>query len=190
MKKTTIVLIAFFTFFCTNYISSQTIVTGSNMTVVNIPDDSNTGTSSTVNISGISVADQTITDVEIKAIFTLTSAWNNENGIRGVLLHSFGNFFQVLEGDKTTLLDLYENRIIKDDRHTDVYEVYNKPATKPVFTTYSSEFHVIKTSEQLDEIREYLDANKIASIIRSCSSIGGASNNVLLCSLVILASLF
>lgn len=104
-----------------------------------------------------------LTEEEIKDVFSYTSNANDANNVKGILLHSFGNFFQVLEGEEAYLVDLYENKIKKDNRHTDLYEVFNKKSVKPVFGTYSSSFEILENSEQLDALKLYLDQNKASS---------------------------
>ena len=111
----------------------------------------------------ISKSDPSLTEADIQKIFQWTNAKNNKYGVKGILLHAFGNFFQVLEGDKKLLLDLYENKIKEDSRHSDIYEVYNKKTTQPVFTEYSSQFNIIKSSNQLDNIKKYLDDHRVSS---------------------------
>lgn len=111
----------------------------------------------------VSKSDPSMTEADIQKVFKWTNAWNNKLGVRGILLHAFGNFFQVLEGEEKVLLDLYENKIKEDSRHSDIYEVYNKKTTQPVFTEYSSQFNVIKSDDQLDEIKTYLEENRVSS---------------------------
>ena len=104
-----------------------------------------------------------LSESQIKDIFTHASTVNNKCDVRGILLHSLGNFFQVLEGDEKYLIDLYENKIKKDPRHENIYEVYHKKTAKPVFTNYSSQFNIVEDSEQLEAIQVYLEENKISS---------------------------
>ena len=53
------------------------------------------------------------------AILRQCKTRNPENGITGVLCYSDGIFLQVLEGGRTAVNALY-NRIVADDRHTQV----------------------------------------------------------------------
>lgn len=111
----------------------------------------------------VSKASEDTTNADIKNIFEVTVKANNEIRISGILLHSFGNFFQVLEGEKKDLLELYENKIKNDTRHNDIYEVFNRDMETPIFSTYLSQFLTITTSVQLDNIRKYLNANRTNS---------------------------
>lgn len=104
-----------------------------------------------------------LTPEEIKDIFTYTSKSNNASNVGGILLHGFGNFFQVLEGEEKYLTDLYENKIKKDKRHSNLYEVFNRRSFKPVFKSYSSSFEILEKSEQLENLKIYLEKNKSSS---------------------------
>lgn len=112
----------------------------------------------------VSKASAELTDDDIQYIFKRTEKANNANGISGLLLYSFGNFFQVLEGEKTDLEHLYENKIMKDKRHSNIYEVFSKDMETPIFSNYLSQFQTITTSVQLDKIRKYLNANRTNEI--------------------------
>jgi hypothetical protein len=111
----------------------------------------------------VSKASEHITKDDVKDIFKVTEQANNASGISGILLHSFDNFFQVLEGEKRDLEQLYEDKIKKDTRHSDIYEIFNKEMETPIFSTYLSQFLTITTSIQLDEIRKYLNSNRTHS---------------------------
>ncbi|WP_031428548.1 BLUF domain-containing protein [Flavimarina sp. Hel_I_48] len=107
----------------------------------------------------ISKSIKSLTHEDIQDILEHAEATNTECKVSGVLLHSMGNFFQVLEGGKEHITALY-NKILKDPRHTDVFEVYNHPSAKPVFLDYQSNFHVVKDNERLEWIRKYLVQNR------------------------------
>ncbi|WP_298351194.1 BLUF domain-containing protein [uncultured Dokdonia sp.] len=104
-----------------------------------------------------------LTDEEIQEIFDHTYHQNNEKGVCGILLHTMGNFFQVLEGDEAYLTDLYENRIKTDPRHHSIFEVIHKEGSDPVFTSYSSQFLKVEDSEVLDDIKAYVKKHAIVS---------------------------
>ena len=107
----------------------------------------------------VSKASEDITNVDVEDIFRVTKQANNASGISGILLYSFGNFFQVLEGDKKDLQRLYENQIKKDTRHSNIYEVFQREMKTPIFSNYFTQFQTVTTSIQLDEIRKYLNTN-------------------------------
>ena len=103
-----------------------------------------------------------VTEEEVNRIFEVTARYNETCKIQGLLLYSIetNRFFQVLEGEKKEILKLYNEKILKDSRHTDVIEIFHKPTSKPIFFKYSSKFNLIKTGEDLREIKNYIEENK------------------------------
>jgi hypothetical protein len=98
-------------------------------------------------------------NADVEKIFEQTQLNNNEKNIKGILLFEFGNFFQVLEGKKELIEDLYHNKICKDLRHSDIQTLINYNIKQPIFNDYSSEFNIVKTRGQLENIKEYLNQN-------------------------------
>jgi hypothetical protein len=119
----------------------------------------------------ISNAAPQLSDTDIETIFSETSKNNNACGIGGFLLYNLGHFFQVLEGDKKHIIDLYENKIKNDDRHQVIYEVYKKDSVQPIFDNYKSKFNIVKTEEDFQKIKECLrnvrttTSNKLARLL-------------------------
>ncbi len=109
----------------------------------------------------ISKAKDGLTALEIEDIFITTQTKNNGAGIKGILLFGFGNFFQVLEGEKKVIEDLYLNKICEDKRHFDILTIFNHQIKYPIFNAYSSEFNIVKTNAQLDSIKTYLNQNNL-----------------------------
>ena len=104
----------------------------------------------------ISNAKPELSNREIEEVFEVTSHNNNEFDVSGILLYNMGHFFQVIEGEEEHIIDLYENKIKVDPRHEEIFEVYNKATTKPVFLEYDSKFNIVKTEEDLQKIKDYL----------------------------------
>ncbi len=107
----------------------------------------------------VSKADPNLTPEEIIEIFKHTEEKNRLHNVSGILLHSLGNFFQVLEGDENYIEDLFINQILKDPRHSNVFEVYRGNIVNPIFSNYLSQFQSLTTSSQLNEIHDYLELN-------------------------------
>ncbi len=107
----------------------------------------------------VSKASSELTKNDIERLFNYTASTNSKFDVSGMLLHSLGNFFQVLEGEEKHLLGLYE-KIKEDVRHGDIYEVYNKRTNQPVFNNYNSKFDIVKTSEDLDMLITYLNQDR------------------------------
>lgn len=96
---------------------------------------------------------------DVEKIFEETQSKNNQKNIKGILLFEFGTFFQVLEGKKELIEDLYHNKICLDSRHSDIQTLINYNIKEPIFNEYSSEFNIVKTSAHLEKIKEYLSQN-------------------------------
>ena len=80
---------------------------------------------------------------------------NNKTGITGVILYVRGNVIQVLEGEKEAINTLYQ-RIERDQRHTNIIPVLNRPITQRLFAAWSMGYETI-TTRQLEEIRTIVD---------------------------------
>jgi len=64
-----------------------------------------------------------------KAILEKSQAWNQANGITGVLCQGQGVFLQALEGERATVTKLYA-RIYSDLRHTKVEMIHCESIVK------------------------------------------------------------
>jgi hypothetical protein len=101
----------------------------------------------------------------VEMIFLSTQQNNYAKGISGVLLFGLGSFLQVLEGDKKQVLDLYENTIAQDPRHKELFEIINRPTDASIFEDYNSTFNIIKTPQEYEQLRKYLQHNRGNSTI-------------------------
>ncbi len=103
-----------------------------------------------------------LSEEDVENIFRVTSEHNQECEIHGLLLYSkeTNRFFQVLEGEKEEIRELYHRKIRRDSRHTDIIEIFDRPTSKPVFLKYSSKFNLVKTEEDLATIKKYIEENK------------------------------
>lgn len=120
-----------------------------------------------------SKATNKIDETVLREILNYASHSNTENNITGILLYGLGNFLQVLEGEKEVIETLYYDKISKDKRHAEIYELINKPISSTLFSEYSSSFQVIETAEELVKTRAYLlqhnnnsTAEKVARLIQ------------------------
>lgn len=111
---------------------------------------------STYTICYVSKVAPNLSEKDIEELFQYTAAYNNKSNISGILLHSLDNFFQVLEGSEKSLTKLYE-KIKEDTRHGEIYEVYNRKTSQPVFDNYKSTFDIVKTAEDLKMLLIYLN---------------------------------
>ncbi len=73
---------------------------------------------------------------EVEHIIQTSMRNNKDRNITGMLLYAEGTFFQVLEGDREQLEDLYI--IIKADiRHQQIVKIYEEPIDKRYFGDWS-----------------------------------------------------
>lgn len=109
-----------------------------------------------------SKASKDLNRASVELIYATTQQNNTKKGITGILLYGMDTFFQVLEGEKDTILRLYET-IKTDPRHHTIYEVMNRPAEDYIFSSYSSVFKVVNNSDELEDIRTYLAKHEYTS---------------------------
>jgi hypothetical protein len=71
---------------------------------------------------------------------------NSKLGISGMLLFKGGNFLQVLEGKKETVVALYE-KIARDPRHHQITTLLEETSTKRNFPDWSMGFHDLSSTD-------------------------------------------
>jgi len=100
----------------------------------------------------VSTANNSLEPNEVVEILDQTEARNNQIGIRGFLIYSDGNFFEVLEGDEKIIKDLFIN--IKDDpRHKDIIVVFEKICEEELFGNEDREVGFISQSTEFRKIK-------------------------------------
>jgi hypothetical protein len=83
---------------------------------------------------------------ELRAILDRARLTNAELGISGILLHSEGSFFQVLEGDPAVVDPLYA-RIAHDKRHRNIVLIVREQIASRSFAAWSMGFASVTSSE-------------------------------------------
>ncbi len=87
----------------------------------------------------VSTASENLKLEEIKDLLDKWKKKNNSKNMKGILLYSEGNFFQVLEGEKGNLIELFE--VIKnDERHHAVIQILGKEIDRVGYDGYDSDF--------------------------------------------------
>ncbi len=104
----------------------------------------------------VSTASEDVEIEEIKDLLDKTAQYNNKHDIRGVFLYAEGNFFQILEGEKDLVEELFEE-IKKDDRHKNIIQVVGKNMKHGAFDGFKAE--MVKESQKLDHelVKEYME---------------------------------
>ncbi|GAK89698.1 hypothetical protein JCM19297_320 [Nonlabens ulvanivorans] len=103
-----------------------------------------------------------LNEVDMEALFKKSSTFNNAHNIYGIFLHIAGKYLQILEGNKEVIDSLYA-RILEDSRHKNIYEVFNKKTENLIFKEYNSKFSIVKTTDDLADINDYLESNRYDS---------------------------
>lgn len=80
----------------------------------------------------VSTASRDLDQSEIVELLDQTEVRNNRLGVHGLLIYSEGNFFEVLEGDRDLILDLYES-IKQDERHKNIITIFEQPIKDKLF---------------------------------------------------------
>ncbi len=96
-------------------------------------------------------------------LFDQTLRNNKTLEISGALIYFDGNFLQIMEGDNTKLLPLY-NSIKRDHRHHNIIEIINKPIKEKIFNGFETGYTVINNLDRLYSLQEYLSLMKLADI--------------------------
>jgi len=110
-------------------------------------------------ISYVSTASRNLEEEKIENILRISEENNNKNNITGLLLFSEGNFFQIIEGRKEEIAELY-NKIEKDSRHHNIIKIFEKRIYKEAFDGYKSDFISENTrynSSRLNNYEKYIE---------------------------------
>ncbi len=88
----------------------------------------------------LSTASKTkMSDSDLASLLLKSQKSNRNIDITGILLHKNGEFIQILEGEKKSVLDLFEI-IKKDKRHKNIIAFDQKEIEKRYFTGYFMAF--------------------------------------------------
>ncbi len=110
-------------------------------------------------ISYVSTVSSNLSDTDIENLMNYVREHNNLLNITGILLHSDGNFFQVLEGEKEIIKMMFE-RIKKDARHYNIIKMLDKEISDNSFSAYHSSFTVISGHYGNTELQQFLKNEK------------------------------
>jgi len=123
----------------------------------------------------VSTAKTYLSRTEISRILSSSETSNNQEDITGLLLYSEGNFFQIIEGNREQIMELYKC-IENDPRHFNLIKLFGKEVHNEAFDGYKSDFISEDTrysSERLHNYALYLeildDATKkaVANILKA-----------------------
>lgn len=103
----------------------------------------------------LSQESESLTFEQLEQLLNQTAHNNNELGLSGILIHTLGRFFQIIEGPKKDVVNIYE-KIQNDDRHTDFLELYSGSVKEYYFKSYSSTFKILDNSSDIEKVNQYL----------------------------------
>lgn len=107
----------------------------------------------------VSTATRDLSKGEINSLLEFCKANNDRHNIKGILLYSDGNFFQVLEGEKKAVLGLME-KIKADDRHHSIIQVVGREVEEGSYDHYQVENLSGKQGYRSKIIDKYLESVK------------------------------
>jgi hypothetical protein len=106
-------------------------------------------------ISYVSTANIDFQDQEIEDMMIKTNQFNSDEKITGILLYNERNFFQLIEGEKKAIQNLYE-KIRQDSRHKDIIKILEKPVFEPSFDGYLTDFISDTKKYNESQLKHYL----------------------------------
>lgn len=83
----------------------------------------------------VSTSNNDLDKAQIESLLNFTKERNIALGIKGMLLYSGGHFFQVLEGEKDVILDVFM-KIKKDSRHHGMNTIVSKDIPEDSYDEY------------------------------------------------------
>jgi hypothetical protein len=83
---------------------------------------------------------------DLKGILERARRNNFQQSITGMLLHTSGSFFQVLEGEESALTELF-SIISADARHTNVTKIIQEPIAQRAFGEWTMAFSEVDPAE-------------------------------------------
>ncbi|MBK5193818.1 MAG: BLUF domain-containing protein [Flavobacteriaceae bacterium] len=106
-------------------------------------------------ISYVSTANRDLNQDEVSELLDQTEIRNNNEGVNGLLIYSDGNFFEVIEGEKSKIRGLF--KCIKEDpRHRNIMMVFEKEIDKPLFDDKEANFISENTRHRQMKVGNFL----------------------------------
>jgi len=91
-----------------------------------------------------------------EVLFRQTKENNDNVDISGALIYYDFTFLQILEGEDTVIVPLFE-KIRKDNRHHDIIEITNTSINNKSFQNFGLGYEIISDIEKLYSLKEYAD---------------------------------
>ncbi|MAW94308.1 MAG: blue light sensor protein [Leeuwenhoekiella sp.] len=114
----------------------------------------------------VSDASKELKNEDLRLLYKQTIQNNQRSQITGVLIYKDGSFFQILEGEKQTLISLFE-KIKEDTRHSHILTLFSKESVR-VFEDYQTGFSIVDSYEGLESLRSFLADKRDISTTSAC----------------------
>lgn len=111
-------------------------------------------------VTYVSTASRDLNAEEISELLKYSKENNNSRGITGILLFSEGNFFQIIEGEKEKILELYQ-RIKTDKRHHNLIQIVGKEIHNEAYNGYEADFISEGSYINPEKFQHYLNYLKV-----------------------------
>jgi hypothetical protein len=113
----------------------------------------------------VSVETSPYTKEELVSLLKQSRKKNTTLGVTGILLYYKKHFFQVLEGEKDVIFDLFR-MIREDERHTSVILMHDQPITERNFKDWTMAFIDLNEIDkrQLEGFSGFLDKSFTSEI--------------------------
>ena len=118
-----------------------------------------------------------LTNQELQSLFFSTKMNNIRLKISGILIHDNGNFFQIIEGKKKHVIDLYQ-KIENDSRHFNLIKIFDKPIQSSSFKSFRSSYITVRGKKDYSELQRFLKQEK-ANNRKNFKNISYITNNFL-----------
>lgn len=112
-------------------------------------------------IAYVSRKRESVTEMEVRSILENTCKFNNENDVTGLLIYSEGFFFQLIEGEKDLVKEIYNNKILKDSHHKDIISFVATEISKPAYDGFYCDNKASRWELHASKLKIYLDHIKV-----------------------------
>lgn len=105
------------------------------------------------------------TPAGLRAILEAAQRRNAQRSVTGMLLYTSGSFFQVLEGEETTITELFA-LIVADRRHRNATIIIREPIARRAFGDWTMAFAEIGASElaHIEGMNDFFPGDDLAKL--------------------------
>lgn len=104
----------------------------------------------------VSSATEKLDKEKVKNLLKKVEESNNRNNVKGILLYSDGNFFHVMEGEKSYILELF-SEIENDKRHTNIIQIVGKDMETTAFDGFVTDIVTEENKYDSEAFKDYLE---------------------------------